>query len=317
MISIPSIKPFAVPSSMSESATFGTKKSTGTFGGLSSAYMTSSTGYFKVEWWDGTSTQYGSGDPNTTYNITKSVVAPYNTSSEKLFTMYPTDSSGKRKGYFIAIYFSSLGNCPVSSSDVTKCRRLNTLTLVGPLTSYTHNPNLQYLTISNSSLTSLSFSKDTVLDGLIFVSNSSATNVNLANCPVLTSVDLSSNSSLTSISNITSCTYLYSFICSGSTGITSLSFSGLMYLVWINVSSCALTSIRAAGCNLYLLSNNTYSSWFGGAWLSANSLNAAALNQFYTDIGPANGIIRVDGNPGTTSDTPTIATGKGYTVLGT
>jgi hypothetical protein len=47
-----------------------------------------------------------------------------------------------------------------------------------------------------------------------------------------------------------------------------------------------------------------------------NSLSAAALNQFYTDLDSGTGALWVEGNPGIAADTPTIATGKGYTVYG-
>lgn len=47
-------------------------------------------------------------------------------------------------------------------------------------------------------------------------------------------------------------------------------------------------------------------------------LNAAALDAIYTALGTASGsqTITVTSNPGTTGDTPTIATGKGWTVTG-
>jgi hypothetical protein len=51
----------------------------------------------------------------------------------------------------------------------------------------------------------------------------------------------------------------------------------------------------------------------------SNQLNAAALNQFYTDLGattPGTGFLDVSGNSGITTDDPTIATNKGYVVFG-
>lgn len=47
-------------------------------------------------------------------------------------------------------------------------------------------------------------------------------------------------------------------------------------------------------------------------------LNAAALDAIYTGLGTASGsqTVTVTGNPGTTGDTPSIATGKGWTVAG-
>jgi hypothetical protein len=54
-----------------------------------------------------------------------------------------------------------------------------------------------------------------------------------------------------------------------------------------------------------------------GSVIWNNNLDAAALNQFYTDLAPAGGYIIISGNPGATGDDPTIATAKGYTIIGT
>jgi hypothetical protein len=49
-----------------------------------------------------------------------------------------------------------------------------------------------------------------------------------------------------------------------------------------------------------------------------NKLSGPALDIMYQGLGPTTtGVIEVAGNPGTTSDTPSIATGKGYTIVGT
>lgn len=73
-----------------------------------------------------------------------------------------------------------------------------------------------------------------------------------------------------------------------------------------------LTSVRAIGRSI-----GGSGSYYVGADLSNNSLNAAALDQFYTDLAANAGHIKVDGNPGVSSDDPSIATAKGYTVYGT
>lgn len=53
------------------------------------------------------------------------------------------------------------------------------------------------------------------------------------------------------------------------------------------------------------------------AYLNNNDLAAADLNQFYTDLGACDaGRLSVQGNPGISADTPSIATAKGYTVFG-
>ena len=67
-----------------------------------------------------------------------------------------------------------------------------------------------------------------------------------------------------------------------------------------------------------------YNGWYwngGGGDLAGQQMSGAALDQFYTDLisdagDPSLGTLIVSNNPGTSSDDPTIATGKGYTVSG-
>jgi hypothetical protein len=78
----------------------------------------------------------------------------------------------------------------------------------------------------------------------------------------------------------------------------------------------AIASIRASNVSINFISSASISSFYGGITIINCNLNAAALNQLYTDLANGNGRIQVSGNPGTASDTPSIATAKGYTVLG-
>ena len=55
----------------------------------------------------------------------------------------------------------------------------------------------------------------------------------------------------------------------------------------------------------------------GGINLAGQNLDATALNQLYTDLGSgSNDGMIVQGNPGTSSDSPSIATAKGWTIYG-
>jgi hypothetical protein len=105
-----------------------------------------------------------------------------------------------------------------------------------------------------------------------------------------------------------------------------------------NISNNGITQLRAQGVSLAAaVASRTvpgtvqYSTSSGGFYtppvtipgspvesgiLSGNLLSAAALDQFYTDLAAGGGDIFVSGNPGTASDSPTIATAKGYTVFG-
>lgn len=50
--------------------------------------------------------------------------------------------------------------------------------------------------------------------------------------------------------------------------------------------------------------------------VSFNLLSSSALDQLYTDLLDGDGAIDVTSNSGTSSDTPSIATNKGYTIIG-
>ncbi len=98
-----------------------------------------------------------------------------------------------------------------------------------------------------------------------------------------------------------------------------------------NVSGNEITSLRAESVSLssaagfwqYVSYNYPYGAnytFVPGTMeqgnLSSNSLNAAALDQFYTDLMTGTGALYVASNAGTASDAPSIATTKGYTVYG-
>lgn len=97
-----------------------------------------------------------------------------------------------------------------------------------------------------------------------------------------------------------------------------------------NVSGNQIASLRTESVTLsmsagyyqyhYLSGHGWQYSWIQGTMeqgdISSNSLGAAALDEFYTDLLSGSGAISVGGNPGIASDTPTIATVKGYTVYG-
>lgn len=105
-----------------------------------------------------------------------------------------------------------------------------------------------------------------------------------------------------------------------------------------NISDNSLAQVRAENVSLLSAAGQWTGGWpgfwtyWGGYYggnpgnfipgvaengiLSDNSLSSAALNQFYSDLSNGTGSLWVDGNPGISGDTPTIATSKGYTVYG-
>jgi hypothetical protein len=85
----------------------------------------------------------------------------------------------------------------------------------------------------------------------------------------------------------------------------------LSALAYIRIEGNQLTGVDMDGVVLWLSDVSDFSN---------NLLDGAALNAFYTSLGVdvgATGVINVTGNPGTATDDPTIATAKGYTVVGT
>jgi len=92
-----------------------------------------------------------------------------------------------------------------------------------------------------------------------------------------------------------------------------------------------ITEVRAVGIKMGTNPQTTYQptyttgvTWYhwggGGLDIRGQNLDAAALDQVYTDVisdaDPTLGTIQVGGNDGTGGDDPTIATAKGYTVDG-
>jgi hypothetical protein len=150
---------------------------------------------------------------------------------------------------------------------------------------------LTSLTCATNSLTSLDVSGLTALTALVCLNNSLAS-LNVSGLTALTGLECSHNS------------------------LASLNVSGLTALTSLTCSNNSLTSLRAqnvgfSGGYYYHSSNASYD-----ANVRDNQLNAAALDQFYTDLAPGSSPLLVFNNPGTTGDDPSIATSKGYTVYG-
>lgn len=97
--------------------------------------------------------------------------------------------------------------------------------------------------------------------------------------------------------------------------LTSLDVSGLTNLEKLFVQNNALTSLRAVGVGQQL-GGRAFPFPNYAVDISQNNLSAAALDQFYTDLVSGNGVITVSGNPGTTTDNPSIATAKGHSIYG-
>ena len=298
MIVIPSAKPRLTYNPRAEIAEFGTKKSSGTFGNLGSFQIGSNTEWCKVNWWDGTSTLY---NPGLSVSLaTKAIVAPYNTTAEKRFSIIPTDSSGKQVGQLTTISFNNASRASISYVNVVGLSKLESFTCDSgtDLTSYTHNGRIKFLYIGNSGLTSLSLPPGSLLQNLASDGNVSLTALN----------------GLDNIKNT-----LLNFKLSNSLIFTSaINLSNFSQLYQIDIRGSAITSLRAQNCSLNAVYYSSYSAFGGGAFLNGSSLDRAAIVQFFNDLANGNGYINVSGAVGASSLTAAdilIATNKGYTVF--
>jgi hypothetical protein len=275
-----------------------------------SSVVRSTTGYARALRWDGNwAANSGSGTPgsNITVAFGTAPASPYNTRIPKFFAIFPTNSSGNISGNLT--YLSCSSN-QLTSLDVSGLTALGELSCSSnQLTSLDVSGLTALSTLScfDNQLTSLDVSGLTALSQLDCYNNQ------------LTSLDVSGltaldtlycyNNQLTSL-DVSGLTALSQFACNHNQ-LTSLDVSGLTALNTLYCFNNQLTTVRAVG----VAAHHGSSSYFPLS-LSNNDLSASALNQFYTDLAPGAGWIGVGGNPGTSGDDPTIASAKGYTVVG-
>jgi len=165
-------------------------------------------------------------------------------------------------------------------------------------------------TISTLSLLSIDGLEFIDFSGLIEGDLSSSANLTMVNLQGDTEFrELSNKFSVVNINNVESLT---EFAFKENSGPGSSAYVG-----GITVSSCPnLVSIRAVGLTLGIHpSNPTYSPL---SIRNNTALDADALNQLYEDLADNGGgaIIDVEGTLGAANHDPTIATNKGYVVVG-
>jgi Leucine-rich repeat (LRR) protein len=263
-----------------------TVRSSGSF----SSSVKSTTGYVAVRWWDGSVDVYGAGSPTASTTVSKAIPTTGNWSKsapKEIFVWSCTIGNAEQSGDLT--YLSSSSN------------QLTSVDLSG-LTS------LAYLYLDNNQLASVDLSGLPSLTSLT-LSNNQITSVDLSGLPSLTSLTLSNNQ-ITGSLDLTGLTSLASLNLT-SNQLTSIDLSGLTLLSSLYLGNNQLTSVRAVGFGPNAGGPGTR------IQLLNNLLDGPALDQFYTDLGaPGTEGIDVTGNPGTSSDDPTIATAKGYPVIG-
>ena len=325
MISVPSVKPFAVRSPMAEYVEFGTTRSTGTWGGSNTAQIQwVGAPNLTVEWggtgWaGGAATQvYSSLGYGTNSSFISRAISE---SGNKTIRCYPTDTSGIRIGKItqIALSFSNTTNAttPLTSVDVKNARELNLLLLT------TTNSAGTITSLDVSGMKKLTtFTLTNAAGGNSFYT----TSVNVTDCTALTNLAISGQQGITSITGLSSLKNNLQILgLRDSGGFTSLDVSDFSSLYYLDLRNCgALTSLRAQNVMLYTTYYYTYYNYVpslvGGADLQNTGLTAGGLNQFYTDLAtettanPA--IIAIYGSAGAGLSNASIATAKNYTVVG-
>lgn len=324
MISVPSVKPFAVRSPMAEYVQFGTNRAAGTWGGNSTAQITwEGSPNLTVEWggtgWSGgaaTQVYSAAGYGSHSDFISRAVSG----AGSKTIRCYPTDTSGRRIGKITGIRLSfGLNNnttTPITSVDVKNARELNSLTL----TTTNASGTITSLDVSGmKKLTTLSL-------GNALATGTYTTSIDVTDCTSLTTLGLQFQNGITSITGLSSLKNNLQILnlryCENFTSLDVSDFSSLYYL---DLRNCiGLTSLRAQNVMLYTTYYYTYGGYayslVGGADLQNTGLTAGGLNQFYTDLAtettanPA--IIAVFGSAGQGFSDPSIATAKNYTVIG-
>lgn len=138
-----------------------------------------------------------------------------------------------------------------------------------------------------------------VLQSVPLFDTSAVTNMNLMfeNCRVLQSVPLFDTSSVTTM-------MLMFDVC-----------EALQSIPLFDTSSVTEMSSMFSGCDS--LASGAMSGTTVDVSYESCNLSATELDRIYTNLGTVTGkTITVSGNPGTTGDTPSIATAKGWTVTG-
>ena len=298
MISIPSRKPVLTKSPSADYYEGTIVQSSGNW----RVIISTSTGFYKMEWWDGTTVTAANG----TF-VLKTIAAPYNNSTPKPFKVYSIDNTTDQRkiGYITQIWHErSPGGSPrlsnINTANFRNCPRLQKfyffndggITMIPPST-------LDFSGLKE--LTDLRIGANSVGAYTFFGDNNTLTSVDVTGCSSLQYCYISNSYALTSV-----------------TGLNSAANSLILLVLFAN---SALSSLRIQNCSFNNPSSYTNNGYYyvsgGGVDLTYCNFNAAALDQIYTDLAAGNGIIQVRGNPGTSTDNRSIATAKGYTVLDT
>lgn len=317
MIIIPSVRPVATRSSMAEKLVFTTTKSSGTWGGSSTAVIYSYSPKIIVEWggtgWSGGSaTQVYTGTDIGGY-YTTTISRACSGAGTKTVTVFPADNSDRKMGELYGFELkrvSSLNNAVTTALDFKGAR------------------NLQIISLTNNDITTTSIDVSGLKSLTLFTTSlSSLTSVNFTGCSALGQItlDFSGGGALDTITGLDSTKNTLTSLVVKSAAITSLDVSNFTSLYFLDLSGCAsLTTLRAQNVMLYTLSSSLSGPYIFGLLGGANlegtsSMTPASMEQFFTDLATNTSgygsIIGIYCSGGFGANT-TIATNKNYTVIG-
>ena len=246
----------------------------------------STTGYVAARWWDGSVAVFGAGVAANTITVSKAVPTTGNwikSAPKEIFIWSCVNADASQSGDLT--FIASGLNSKITAIDVRGLLSLTSLGMTGdPLTSLDVRglTALTSLNCGSNFLTELDITGLAALDFFQCDNSNIATPLNFTGMPAI------------------------SYISFGGNKVPSLNISGLTSITNLDGRNNLLTSVRAAGTSLP--DTNPVRLW-------SNSLSAAALNQFFTDLAPGNASIYVDSNPGAATADVSIATAKGYTVF--
>lgn len=277
-------------------------------------YATSTTGYWKVVWWDNTTAIRGNGDPE--WEGAASVESP--NSSPKTVRVFSCTAAGVPSGGLTYINLGYDTQEFMTAYDFSECRTLTSVALdagpVFPSLTVGQLPLLWRLAVSASTVR-LDKESLPALSALI-LSGLTGASVDASNLPLLAELSLFSCESLDTIS-LANTPALSSLFFSNCPALKAVDFSHRGAATLSAYGCESLASIRAVGTSLdYGYFYEMYPTSSGGSNFSYNNLSAAALNQLFTDLAPTEtGVLLVNDNPGSATCDPTIATAKGYIVV--
>jgi hypothetical protein len=272
--------------------------------GSISISATTASGFFTVRWWDGQVQVVGPASAASPLFATRAISSTGDWSGSSPKEVYVWAGNRTQSGELLSLSAASAGAVFLDVSGCESLESLNCATNSLSSLDLSRTPSLRFLYCQSNSLQVLDTSLLPLLRELYCQANG-LPSLNLAGNRRIEVLQCNNNQ-LTGLSldGLTALTRLYCHY----NLLTLLDLRPATSLREVNCVGNLLTSVRAAGLRL--------SGALAGVF-SQNQLSAQALNLLYSDLAATTGgSLYVSSNPGTSSDTTSIATSKGYTIYG-